>query len=217
MRRLLIASALVLAAATSADARATRAVVQFGFPLAARDAGNSRLGVDAGASIETMPAAYYGFGLDLIYHYWPTSPDYRAAFDRYLSSTRFQVLDSSDWAFGALQVTPHLRLLAPEYARIRPWIELGGGLYWVDRNISDPNWDGAVISVRGVDWHDTVMLPGWTSSAGFDVRIGARTALGTDATFHEVGRQNATGAWGDPVSLRPFRVWTVGTHVIFEW
>jgi hypothetical protein len=198
-----------LAIATGAEARSTWIGPQLGFPLPVRDIGDTQLGIDAGVTLNNMESAHVGVGLDFVYHYWPASPDYKAAFDRYLGSARYQVIDGSIWAFSAFQVTAHLKLVPPRLERHGPWVQLGGGMYRLNRNLAKPNWDGSVVIVEGGGPSDIAVLPGWYARVGLDFRIYSKMVLGLDADYHHVGSEGSL--------LPDLTAFTLGTHILFGW
>ena len=195
-----------LAMASGAEARDGWLGVQLAFPVPARDIGDTQLGIDVGVTFNQMQNPYVGFGLDVAYHYWPASPDYKAAFDRYLRNTRFEVIDASTWAFSALQVTTHLRVWAPMLAPRGPWVQVGGGMYRVNRNLAGSNRDGVYAYVIGGPSNIQV-VPGGYASVGYDFPVGSRWLVGFDANCHHV--------WSEHEGMRNFTAFTAGTHILF--
>ena len=176
------------------------------FPVPGNDVGDSQLGIDAGATVNMMKNQYVGLGLEVVYHYWPTSPEYKTDFDRYLSSNWYQVIDGSTWAFSALQMTGHLKLMAPVLERPRPWVQIGGGLYRIDRNLGEPDWSDSPVIAIGSGLRYAV-VPGWYGSVGFDYPAGSNIAIGLDATYHQIESENKT--------IPTFSAFTLGTHILF--
>jgi opacity protein-like surface antigen len=205
--------AIVLACltiATGAEAGSTWFGPQLAFPVPARDIGNDQLGIDAGVVLNHTESSYISVGLDFVYHYWPASPDYKAAFDRYLRNTRYQVIDGSTWALSAFQGTAHVKLVAPLSERFSPWVQAGAGMYRLNRNLAGPNWDGSPVIVRGLGLGDILLEPGWCGSVGVDFQTRSDLTLGLDATYHHL--------WSDDSKeLRDFSALTVGTHILFGW
>ena len=195
--------------ATGTEAKSTWIGPKLAFPVPARDIGDAQLGIDAGVTINDMKSPRVGVGLDLIYHYWPASPAYKAAFDRYLRNLRYQVIDSETWAFSALQATAHLKLVAPIIDQHGPWVEVGAGMYFVDRNIAEPNWDGSPVSVVSRGGSGITPVPGWYGSVGFDFHASSGVALGLNANYHHV--------WSEYKEVPNFSALTLGTHILFGW
>ena len=196
-----------LAIATGAGAASTWFGPELAFPVVARDVGDSQLGIDAGVTVHSMRGSYVGIGADLVYHYWPASPGYKAAFDRYLERRRFQVIDSPTWAFSAVQLTAHVKLVAPEIRRHSPWVKLGAGIYRLDRNLAGPNWDRVYAYVVGGNQSNIQAVLGWYGSVGFDFRTGSNMALGLRTDYHSVRSENEDAP--------SFSAFTVGTHILF--
>ncbi|MBI5710932.1 MAG: hypothetical protein HZC42_11620 [Candidatus Eisenbacteria bacterium] len=198
-----------LAIAAGAEAKSTWFGPQLAFPVPARDIGDTQLGIDAGVTLNNMGSSHVGVGVDLVYHYWPASPEYKAAFDRYLRSTRYEAIDGSTWAFSAFQVTAHLKLVAPMIERHGPWLQVGAGMYRLNRNLADPNWDDSVVIVVGRGLSNITVVPGWYASVGFDFRTCSNMVLGLDANYHHLRSENK--------DIPHFSAFTVGTRVLFGW
>lgn len=199
---------MCLAAETSARDGTIWLGPEVSFPVPARDLGDDQLGIDAGMTLTVMRNTYVGTGVDLVHHYWPASPGYRAAFDRYLRRTRFQTIESTTWAFTALQLTVHVKLVAPVSDHYSPWVQVGAGLYRLDRNLGPPNWENSSTRVL---YHpgDIAMVPGGYARVGFDVRTGSRWTAGFMATFHYIGSEHE--------DIPDFSALNAGTRLQFGW
>jgi opacity protein-like surface antigen len=196
-----------LAIAPGAEARSVWIGPLISFPVPAGDVGSDQLGIGAGVTLNSMDTRYAGVGLDFVYHYWPASPEFKAAFDRYLRNWRFETIDDSTWAFSAFQMTAHARLAVPIGERHSPWIQVGGGVYRVNRNLAEPNWSGSPVTVTGADL--ITFVPGWYLSIGFDFRTNSRMVMGLNANYHRLGSENE--------NVPGFTALTVGTHILFGW
>lgn len=185
----------LLAIATCAQARTTWFGPQFSIPLPTRDAGDSEPGGSFGVTATDMHRAHAGSGIDFVYHYWPVSPEYKADYDRFLSDRRGRVIDGSEWAISAFQLSGHVKLVAPLGARFTPWIKAGIGIYRVDSRLT------------GLSGTRITLDPGLYGSVGFDFAPAAGTAIGLDATLHQVRTADFYG--------RDFAVLTAGMHVLF--
>jgi hypothetical protein len=206
-----------LAVATGAEARNTWFGAQLAFPVPARDIGDTPPGIDAGVTFDVMTKPYVGFGVDLIYHYWPASPEYKAAFDRYLRRTRFWVIDGTTWAFSAFQTTAHVKLVAPLNGRCRPWVQAGAGVYRLDRHLTEPNMDGVYAGIVGAGPINGEAVLGWYGSVGFDFRTSSNLVLGLDASYHRVQSEEESIQWVRDADIPDFTAFTVGTHIQFGW
>ena len=202
-----IVAVAALLLASNAGAAPTWVGPQFAFPLVAHDVGSDHLGVDAGATLDAMPSSYFGVGADVAFHYWPASRAYKDAFDHYLRTTWYQALDSPTWAFTALQVTPHVKLVAPFARGPRPWVRLGLGVYGVDRNLGDPNWDQSYRRLVEPRWTNYGAAFGWNAAVGFDVRVRPGSVIGLEVTYHHLAAERD--------KVPDFSALSLGTHVLF--
>ena len=203
-----------LAIVTSAEAQETWFGPAIAFPTPAQDVGDDQLGIDLGLTLQRKPSSHVGVGFDLVYHYWPATPEYTAAYDRYLRSW-FQTIDSSTWGFSAIQGTAHLKLIGPSLEGHAPWIQLGAGLYRVNRNLAEPNWEGSTVRILGPGPKRIVILPGWYGSFGVDFRVSSRVILGLNATYQNLWKQGEPTVWGDRMEIPGFSAFTLGTHALF--
>ena len=213
--RTLMLTFACVAFAVPAEARTAWVGAQLHFPVPARDVGDTQLGVDAGVTFTKMNNAHVGVGADLIYHYWPASAGYQAAFDRYLRSTRFEALDGSSWAFTALQVTTHVKLVAPAGRRYTPWLQVGAGAYRLNLNLDERRPEGTYAWVEGPGFSNISVVPGGYGGVGLDFHLSSPVVLGVDATFHHVRSRHKS--WSGANDLPDFSAFTVGTHVLFGW
>ncbi len=213
IRSLSLALAFV-AFATTAEAGTTWLGSQLEFPLPGRGVGDTQLGVDAGVTFTHMKNPHAGIGLDVIYHYWPASAGYQAAFDHHLRTTRVETLGNSPWAFHALQVTAHLKVAAPFRERYVPWAQVGGGAYHLDRNLHETRPAGTFAYVLGSP-EINLLAPGWYGALGLDIHTSPHVALGLDATFHYVW--SVDHDWSEKNDMPGFSAFTLGTHVLFGW
>lgn len=191
---------------------------QLSFPVPARDIGDSQLGMGAGVTITSMQSAYVGIGADLAYHYWPASPGYEAAFNRYLMTERLEALSGSDWALSALQITGHVKLAVPASERYAPWMKVGAGVYRLNLNL-DQRWPaGTYAQVLGSGLSTIKVVPGAYGAIGLDVHSSSPVVLGADAAFHYVAsHEKSTLGRGGINDLQDFSAFTVGVHAQFGW
>jgi hypothetical protein len=211
--RIAVLSLACLVLGGQAAAATTWIGAQLNVPVPGSDVADTQLGADAGVTLTRMKNAYVGLGVDAIYHYWPASATYQAAFDRYLRSTRFEALDGP-WAFTALQVTGHVKLVLP--GRYAPWLQVGGGAYRINRNLDERRPQGTYAwVVAGPGLSNISVVPGGYGGVGVDVHASQAVMLGLDATFHYVRTREKSGSTtGD---LPDFSTFTVGAHVLFGW
>jgi hypothetical protein len=212
IRTLMLAFACLTFAAPS-KAGTTLLGAQLQFPVPARDIGDTQLGVGAGVTLTKMKNEHVGIGANLIYHYWPASAGYEAAFDRYLRSARFEALDGSTLAFTALQLTGHVKLVAPASRRYAPWVQVGAGAYRLNRNLEEQRPEGTYAWVTGPGSGNISIVPGWYGGVGLDFHVCSPVVLGLDATFHYL--RSREKSWSRVNDLPDFSAFTVGTHVLF--
>lgn len=213
--RILMLTFACLAFAAPAEAGTTWVGAQLHFPVPARDIGDTQLGVGAGVTLTRMMNAHAGVGADLSYHYWPASAGYEAAFDRYLRSTRYEALEGSTWAFTTLQVTGHVKLVAPAGQRFAPWVQVGAGAYRLNRSLDERRPEGTYAWVTGPRLGNISIVPGWYGGVGLDFHVSSPVVLGLDATFHHLSSRDKS--WSGVNDLPDFSAFTLGAHVLFGW
>lgn len=206
MRAIILALSIVSHGLTSA---LPRVGLQLAWPVQSRDVGD-QLGMGVGVVLEEADGAS-STGIDLVYHYWPASQKYQAAYDTYLRNYWYQAIDSPRWGFTAFQITPHVKITAPIAARHRPWVQIGGGLYRLNRSLASPDWTGSPIRIIGKGRSNITVVPGWTGSVGFDLQAGPRSIVGFDMTYHHLWPEE------DNRGIPAFSAYTVGTHFLFGW
>jgi hypothetical protein len=202
-----------LGLATPVAAGTTWVGAQLHFPVPARDLGDTQLGVDTGVTLTHMVNSYLGVGGDLIYHYWPASDGFEAAFDRYLRSNYLEALDGSTWAFEAFQVTGHLKLVYPTPGLGAPWVQIGGGLYRMNRNLDEQRPEGTYAWVGGTGLGDISTVYGGYGGIGFDLHLSSRCVVGLDGTYHYLLSRDE--GWTGRNDLPDFSAFTAGMHVMF--
>ncbi len=207
-----------LAFAAPAGAEPIWVGAQLHFPVPAGDIGDTQLGADTGVTLTAMKNSYVGVGVDLIYHYWPASSGYEAAFDRWLRTERMEALEGSDWALSAFQITGHVKLVAPAVRLCTPWMQVGAGAYRLNLNLDERRPQGTYAWVEGPRSGNVRFVPGGYGGIGLDFHLSSPVVLGVDATFHYVrSRQKATWGWDGINDFQDFSAFTIGTHVLFGW
>jgi len=198
--------ALALGSACIA-ARAEAGRVEFGphidFPLPIADVGNTELGLGGGFTVGARQDSWTSVGLDLAYHYWPASSEYKAAFDDFLRAASYQVINDSTWAFSTLQASLYFKLTAPLEGLVVPWISVGLGVYRLNYNLS------GLTNVSNISYQS-----GYSGSVGVDFPTGGGTELGLDLSYQELWSREMEGSLG-PTQRPAFSAWTVGVHLLF--
>ncbi len=215
IRSVMLALACLGFAAPS-DAGSTRLGAQLHFPMPTCDIGDTQLGVDAGVTLTHMENSQVGVGLDLIHHYWPASSSYEAAFDRYLRTSRMEALVGSGWALSALQMTAHVKLVAPTGERYSPWVKVGAGVYRLDLNLDPRRPEGTYAWLEGPGLGNIRAVAGGYGQVGLDFHASSPVVLGVDATLHYVqsGKRSTFGFDGKN-DMQDFTAFTVGMHALF--
>lgn len=174
----------------------------FAMPMPVSSAHRDVLGVDVGLSC-TAQNPVVGFGLDLAYHYWPVSPEFKQTFNERLWILK---LGEGTWGQQVFQLGMHARLATPADRGVRAWIQGGLSVYRVDPNVSGYTGDAGFVSVRAFGI-DSSMHFGYSAAVGTDLFRGPHGRIGFDATLHIVNCGDRFG--GDLEML------TVGAHLAF--
>jgi hypothetical protein len=214
--RIVLATLASLVLALPATAGSTQLAAQLRFPVPAYDIGDSQLGVDAGVSVTHMENPHFGVGLDVMYHHWPASSAYTAAFDRYLRTTRMEALVDPGWALSAFQFTGHVKVVAPPRGGCSPWLKLGAGAYRLDLNLDPRRPDGTYSWIEGPETGNVRLVAGGYGELGVDFLTSSAVVLGVDATFHYVwSGKRSTWGFGGLNDFQDFSALSVGGHMMF--
>lgn len=204
-----------LAMVTRAEAGGLSIGPSLAFPISAGDIGHEPFGADVGMTLDQRADQHFSYGLDVAYHYWPASPEYMGAYDRYLRSW-FQTFDGPTWAFSAIQFSGHLRFIRPSAGGNSTWIQIGAGFYRLDRNLADPDLTNAAGFVAiGASPTHILATPGFNAAVGVDFRASRWIVLGLNATLHHILGDSEFGAFRDGVPVPGFTALTLGTHARF--
>lgn len=179
----------------------------FSLPIAAASASRDQLGLDAGFHVTLTGRAGVGAGLDVAYHYWPVSGEFKESFNHLFRMQTFNTLElgGATWSLSALQYTAHWRFTTPEKWTPRGWIRVGGGFYDLDPHTTGYSGDAGFFTVRMGPLKTTHHF-GWYCATGCDLPGGRWSRLGLDATYHRVGCRDAYGS--------DLQVFTVGAHAL---
>jgi len=179
----------------------------FSLPIAAGSASREALGLDAGLSFTARNSSGLGAGLDMAYHYWPVSAEFKETYNELLRRQLFNTLElgGTTWGLNALQFTGHVRFIAPTAGALRSWAKVGGGFYIVNPHISGYSGDAGFFTVTAGPLKPTNHL-GWYCTTGCDLLGGPRSRVGLDATYH---RLDCFRTYGSNLG-----VFTIGAHVL---
>jgi hypothetical protein len=180
---------------------------QFAIPLPAADIASTVIGLETGVSLTEMMGPRVGIGLDLAYHYWPASSEFKDKFNTLLRYETLNILElgGTTWHLSAFQVTGHFRFVAP-VERVRPWLKLGAGVYVVDPHITGYHGDAGFFFVDARPFPRKV-LPGGCAGIGVDLVNTGRMRFGLDASYDRV--------WAKDVYGSDFDAFSVGGHLLF--
>lgn len=214
---LLVLALAFVAIAPSARANPVWLGAQLAFPVPAHDVSGNQLGVDAGATLNMAEVGHVGVGLDIVYHYFPAGAGYKAGLDRYLYLRRLVAIEGPNYAFKAIQVTPHFRVTAPLGGHWASWIQIGGGAYFIDRNLGPTDWTGSYFYFTGPGPKKYTLQPGWNAGVGIDARPGSNITVGVDATYHQIPSVTEKGIFDSDAMVPTFNAITAGVHVLYGW
>ena len=179
---------------------------QFAIPLPAADVATTEMGLMTGLSLTGMLNANVGVGLDVVYHDWPTSDEFRANYNAFLRhETSSAVNGTTTLRLSALQLAGHLELAARSGGRLRPRLRAGAGAYLVDPNTSFGSKD--LIYVVGHHATLAQAVGGACGTAGVDLETGGSMKFGLDVSYDHLWTKNALGS--------NFDAFAVGAHLLF--
>ena len=179
---------------------------QFAIPLPAADVATTEMGLKTGLTLTGMLNANVGVGLDVVYHDWPTSDEFKANYNAFLRhETSSAVSGTTTLRLSALQLAGHLKLSARSGGRMRPWLQVGAGAYFVDPNTSFGSGD--LIYVVGHDATLPQSVGGACGTVGVDLERSGSMKFGLDASYDHVWTKNTLGS--------NFDAFTVGAHLLF--
>ncbi len=180
----------------------------FALPIPAASASRDESGMDAVVSFTAKRSHDMGVGLDVAYHYWPVSDEFKDKFNELLRQGTLNTLQlgGTGWRLNARQITAHVKLAAPRDRVLRAWLQAGAGLYQVDPNTTGYSGDAGFFTVR-IGRLKRSTYPGYYFTAGVDVRNGPGTRLGFNASYHRVRCRNGYGS--------ELGVFSVGGHALF--
>lgn len=178
------------------------------FPVAGESASRQESGLTAGLSFTGKPNRNLGIGLDVAYHYWPVSDEFKDTFNELFRQGTWNTLElgGTGWRLNARHIAAHVKLAALADRVLRPWLQAGVGLYQLDPNTTGYSGDAGFFSVS-IGPLRRSSHPGYHVTAGADVRSGAGTRLGFNASYHRVRCRKAYGS--------ELRVFSVGCHALF--
>lgn len=157
-------------------------------PLAVGSANRDQIGLDLGLSVSGPDGgAHSTIGVDVAYHYWPVSAEFKRAFNDHLRSETLNTLMLGDgtWGLRVLQFGVHVRVASPAVSSAWPWLRIGVGVYRVDPYTEGYRGDAGFFTVN-VPPLERTEHPGTSIAVGTDAIGGRRVRMGVDATYHFV-------------------------------
>lgn len=132
-----------------------------------------------------MGSSPTGFGVDIVYHRWPGSPEVDRSIDELLSIVSRAPISGSRSSASALQATLHVKAVPLERGPIRLWMKLGMGVHRFDPKLELPIAALQDAGVRvGTSGSDDVSYGfGHQLGLGLDFMTVADTRLGLDVSF----------------------------------
>lgn len=172
--------------------------------VSAAHAGSNWIGFSGGAGIPTgdygdaaatgwhlgatgthMVNDTWGIGADLAYHAWGGSDDLNAAMEAAFGP-------GSEISWSAIQADVHGTMMFPTQSNVKPYAQVGLGLYNVSAKLSSPSGDDDTSKSKlgfnlggGMNFSNTGNMR-WGVGAGYHI-IPAEDDLGSDVNFFSVG------------------------------
>ena len=179
----------------------------FAVPLPAADMSSTELGLETGMSLTDMMSPGVGVGLELAYHYWPASSEFKDRFNRRLRDETWNILElgGTTWHLSAFSTTGHFKFVVP-VDRLMPWLKIGGGVYVVDPHVTGYHGDAGFFFVDAGPFPRKV-VPGACGSIGVDLVNTGSMRFGLDASYEHLVTAHSYGS--------NFEALAVGGHLLF--
>ncbi|MGH7741154.1 MAG: hypothetical protein ACRENS_03945, partial [Candidatus Eiseniibacteriota bacterium] len=209
------AEAVTIVPAKNASARDTTRglyALEFGSffsaPIRAAGASRDEPGFDAGLNFTAMLNSSIGVGVDVAYHYWPVSTAFKDTFNTSLRDQTLNTLElgGTTWRLNTLQYTGHIKLAAPSYGALSPWLQIGAGLYRVDPNTTGYSGDAGFFTVIVQPLKRTSHF-GYNFTTGIDVSTGPRARLGIIGSYNWL---NCHDTYNSNLGI-----FSIGVHALF--
>ena len=167
----------------------------FSVPIPVDDASREELGMNAELSISLHNDSPLAVGVDVAYHYWPVSSEFKEGFNQYLREQTLNILElgGTTWRLNALQFTIHMKVAAPTAWQFRPWLQFGAGAYYIDPNVSGYSGDAGFFTVEAGPLKSESKI-GFYLSTGVDLLCGPHTRLGLVGSYHHVSCNDTYGS-----------------------
>jgi hypothetical protein len=182
----------------------------FSLPLPAAIANRDEIGLSLGLSFTGKSSPMVGVGVDIAYHYWPVSTEFKQEFNEVLGVMTWNTLKlgGGTWGLQVVQLGGHVRVAAPTTRSVRPWLQVGASAYSVNPNTSGYSGDAGFFRVTASPLRPTWHV-GCSVAVGTDLFGGPRARMGLDATYHFVNASERPG--------QDLQIFTLGAHSLFGW
>jgi outer membrane protein W len=168
----ILAVGLLVLGANTAGATGTSFGVDAGASLPSGDYSNAaKTGWHAGGTGTYMINSQWGIGGDVNYHRWGASDELNAA---------LPTGTTASWS--AIQATPHVQFRIPTQTSIKPYAQVGVGVYNIRAKVSD--------STSSTTTSDSKV--GFNFGGGMDMVSGNSMSWGIDTGYHIVSMDNNT-------------------------
>ena len=175
-------------------------------PLPSASVHQDVIGFDAGLTFTAKSTPTFGVGADFSYHYWPVSDEFKQQFNE---DQLFNILKlgGDAWGLQVFQLGAHFRFATPVHQGVRPWIQVGAGVYRVDPYTTGYRGDAGFFTIMAQPLKHTNHFGSW-AVAGVDLVGGPHARMGVDASYHFVECSEDYG--------KDLQVFTMGVHALFS-
>lgn len=180
----------------------------FSVPIPAEGASKDELGMNVGLSGTLRHDSHFGVGLDVAYHYWPVSGEFKKEFNQLLYEQTLSALQlgGTTWRLNVIQLTGHAKAAATIGRLVHASLQAGAGVYLVDPNTTGYSGDAGFFSIEAGPLKRSTEL-GFYLETGVDFRCGPHMSLGLVGTYHHVSSNYTFGS--------DLGIFSVGAHALF--
>lgn len=136
----------------------------------------AKTGWHAGGTGTYMLNTQWGIGGDVNYHRWGASDDMNAAAEAGFGT-------GSKFSWTAIQATPHVQFRIPTQTSMKPYAQVGVGLYSLSLKLSSPS---------GNDTESKSKM-GFNFGGGMDMVTSNSMSWGIDTAYHIISAQDDLG------------------------
>jgi opacity protein-like surface antigen len=174
----LIGFAILAVLAGAANAGTNTFGVTGGMGIPTGDYGDAAAkGWHIGATGTHMVNPQWGFGGDVAYHAWSASDDVNTGAEALFGP-------GSEFKWSALQTTVHALMAIPTTSNVKPYAQVGVGLYNVGLKLDSPSGNVS----------DSKSKLGFNFGGGFNFAASSNMTLGLNGAYHMVPAKDDLGA-----------------------